>query len=445
MDTLEQTYIPSTFDISDIEAAIRLNISLFNRYSLAGSRGENFVLIEVASLQPKSSTRESTINMCLLLDKSHSMFGGPFREVIRAAQVIIDQMEDRDYLSVIAFDEDVEIVQPSKRKIEPRKLKAALEKIDVAGGSTDIGKALEEGFSEVQKHMSGETIDKIVLLTDGRPNTGLTRDDEFHPLAERIRAGGISLSAVGMGPEYNEELLAAMARLTGGGFYHSSRPREVKAIFKKEIARSLNVSHRGLSLKLTPKRWVKLKEVVGFPARFDEGSHYIELPDLERAGRAGIIVNIAFEDHPPGIFRVLDIELEYRPAGRGMRGQIKGSANLKFVDDPTLLKQGKNPKVDKALLMMNVRSDLISTLKGIKTQTISAKQAEAELKDYQRTLVLSGQTEAAKEIEKAIETLRANEPSDAGKILTQSAFEIEKGFSTEYKTEPDSEEEDLDE
>ena len=238
-----------------------------------------------------------------------------------------------------------------------------------------------------------------------------------------------------MGPEYNEELLAALARLTGGGFYHSSRPREVKAIFRREIARSLNVSHRGLTLKITPKRWIKLKEVVGFPAKFDEGSHHIELPDLERANRFGIIVNIAFEEHPPGIFRVLDCELTYRPAGRGMRGSVPGNANLRFVDDPILLKEGKNPKVDKALLMLNVRSDLISTLKGIKTQTISAQQAEAELKEYQRTLVLSGQTDAAKEIEKAIETLRANQPEDAGKILTQSAFDMEEGFTSEDESE----------
>jgi len=441
MESSDALYIPPAFEYTDKNGAIRLGISLFNRFSLAGSPGENFVLFEVTSLQPKSAARESTINMCLLLDKSHSMFGGPFREVIRAAQVIVDQLEERDYLAVIGFDHDVEIVQASSRKTDPVKLKRRLEAMDVEGGSTDIGKALESGLAEVQKHISSETIDKIVLLTDGRPNQGLTRDDEFYPLAERIRAAGVTLSSVGMGPEYNEELLASLARLTGGGFYHSSRPREVKAIFKKEIARSLNVSHRGITLKITPKRWVKLKEVVGFPAKFDEGSHYIELPDLERSDRVGIIVNISLEDHPPGIFRILDCELSYRPATRGMRGSLDGNANLKFVDDPTLLKEGKNPRVDKALLMLNVRSDLISTLKGIKTQTISAKQAEAELKEYQRTLVLSGQTEAAKEIEKAIETLRANQPEDAGKILTQSAFDMEKGFSSEdTKDSPEEEE-----
>ena len=435
MESLDKRYIPTAFEYTDKDGAIRLNVSLFNRFSLAGSPRENFILFELTSLKAKSAARESTINMCLLLDKSHSMFGGPFREVIRAARVIVDQLEERDYLSVIAFDDEVEIVQSSTRKTDASKLKRRLEAIDVEGGATDIGKALDTGLSETQKNISSETFDKIVLLTDGRPNRGLTRDDEFYPLAERIRASGTTLSAVGMGPEYNEELLTSLARLTGGGFYHSSRPREVKAIFKKEISRSLNVSHRGITLKITPKRWVKLKEVVGFPAKFDEGSHYIELPNLQRSDRIGIIVNISFEDHPAGIFRVLDCELSYRTAARGMRGAISGNANLKFVDDPTLLKKGKNPKVDKALLMLNVRSDLISTLKGIKTQTISAKQAEAELKEYQRTLVLSGQTEAAKEIEKAIETLRANEPEDAGKILTQSAFDMEKGFSSEDASE----------
>ncbi len=156
METNDAGYIPQSFEYTDKNGAIRLTLSLFNRYSLAGSPGENFVLFEVTSLQPKSSARESTINICLLLDKSHSMFGGPFREVINAARVIVDQLEDRDYLSVIAFDHDVEMVQESKRKTEAAKLKRRLESIDVEGGSTDIGKALETGLEQIQKKLGIE-------------------------------------------------------------------------------------------------------------------------------------------------------------------------------------------------------------------------------------------------------------------------------------------------
>ena len=70
METSDERYIAQAFDFTDKSGAIRLSASLFNRYALSGSRGENFVLFEVTSLQPKSDARESTINMCLLLDKS---------------------------------------------------------------------------------------------------------------------------------------------------------------------------------------------------------------------------------------------------------------------------------------------------------------------------------------------------------------------------------------
>jgi hypothetical protein len=115
------------------------------------------------------------------------------------------------------------------------------------------------------------------------------------------------------------------------------------------------------------------------------------------------------------------------------------------VDDPTVIKLGKNPRVDKALLRRNVKSDLISTIHGIRTRVLSRDEAQDQLREYQRTLILSGATREAKELGEAISQLAIGEEDQASKTLTQSTFSLEQGrretveSSDEQETEDDAE------
>ncbi|HDS31166.1 MAG TPA: VWA domain-containing protein, partial [Firmicutes bacterium] len=299
--------------------------------------------------------------------------------------------------------------------------------VEITGGSTDMHAALKAGLKEMLEYSGENTINKLILLTDGRPTHGKIEDQDFFRLAESIRSKGGSVSAVGVGLDYNEDLLSSIARLSGGGFYHSPRPREIKKIFKKEIAHFLNVSHRGIELIVKPKKWVKVKEIYGLPHRFDDGKYVIQLPDLEKFTEQSVLCTLQYEPHPAGIFRIADIRVRYLHTSTGVEGELTGWAAARFVDDPTIIKKGKNPRVDKALLRRNVKSDLISTIRGIRTRVLNADEAQHQLREYQRTLILSGSTKEARELGEAIQQLARGEDEDASKTLTQSTFSLERG------------------
>lgn len=419
--------------------SLEMTVALFNSFVLHESTGETFLLVEFLSSEKPRAGRESPLNLVLLLDKSHSMFGGPVLEVIKAAKVVIDQLTGRDSLAVIAFDHEAKVVLSSRRVLNKEEAKRRLDVIEVTGGSTDLHAALKLGFKELRELSGENSIDKIVLLTDGRPTHGETLDQSFFQLAETIREKGASVSSVGVGLDYNEDLLSSIARLSGGGFYHSPRPREIKKIFKKEIAHFLNVSHRNIELTITPRKWVKIKEIYGLPHRFESGSHIVQLPDLEKYTEQTVLLTLQYEDHPAGLFKLIDIKGAYYHVSTGIEGEIQGWAAVRFVDDPTIIKRGKNPRVDKALLRRNVKSDLISTIRGIRTRVLSREDAQHQLRDYQRTLILSGNTKEARELGEAIQQLAKGQDEAASKTLTQSTFSLERG---KLETESENEEPD---
>jgi len=407
--------------------ALEMTVAMFNSFILHQSAGESFLLVELLSREKPRAGRESPLNLVLLIDRSHSMFGGPITEVIKAARVVIDQLTGRDSLTVIAFDDQAKLILSSKRVMNKEEAKRRLSDIEVAGGSTDLHAALKAGFREMRELGSENSINKIVLLTDGRPTHGKTESEAFFMLSETIREHGGSVSAVGVGLDYNEDLLSSVARLSGGGFYHSARAREIKKIFKKEIAHFLNVSHRAMELTITPRKWVKIKEIFGLPHRFEGGKYVVKLPDLEKFTEQTVLCTVQYEPHPPGIFRVVDIDASYYHVGTGVEGKLPGWTAVRFVDDPTIIKRGKNPRVDKALLRRNVKSDLISTIRGIRTRVLSKDEAQHQLRDYQRTLILSGNTKEARELGEAIQQLAAGQDMDAEKTLAQSSFSLERG------------------
>jgi Ca-activated chloride channel homolog len=432
-------YLRRDYQFTKEVHALEMTVGLFNSFILHQSAGETFLLVDLLSHEKPRAGRESPLNLVLLLDRSHSMFGGPMMEVRRAAQVVIDQLTGRDSLTVIAFDNEAKVVISSKRVLNKDEAKRRLDDIDVQGGSTDLYEAMKVGLRELREFSGENSIDKIILLTDGRPTHGYIEDEEFFRLSETIREQGGSVSSVGVGLDYNEDLLSSISRLSGGAFYHSPRPREIKKIFKKEIAHFLNVSHRAIELRITPRMWVKVKEIFGLPHRFEDGIHIVVLPDIEKFTEQSVLATLQYEPHPEGIFALVDIDVKYLHTATGVEGALHGFAAAKFVEDPTIIKRGKNSRVDKALLRRNVKSDLISTIRGIRTRVLGRDEAQEQLRDYQRTLILSGATKEARELGEAIAQLARGEEEQAGKTLAQSTFSLDRG-KREVGDEPPSDE-----
>jgi len=422
------------FKSSDGE--VEIEVLPLRKALLAGSPVENFMLIILRSLAKGGELSKLTVNLGILIDRSHSMLGPPFMQASEGAIALMRNLTNRDRMSVLLFDDVVDIVLEGKGPDLMPEAAKVLRNALVAGGNTNISLALEKGAAIVGKIRRMRDVSKLILLTDGNPTRGLVEENELIKLVEDIRKEGISLSAIGLGLDYNEDLLVKLTDTGGGYYYHSSRPRDIKKLFQRELGIVKNVHLRGLELSLKSKLDFRIQEIYHFDSRTIAGEHTISLPDLERAQELEILVNLNASTHSQGIFKAFDMGLSYKSEGSEGRSELKGYALEEFTSDPIRLKAPNEKRVDRALTMKNVQSHLMGTIQGIKTRTISREEAFKQLKDYQKTLVMTGRTIEAMEIQEAIHSFGKGEEEEAAKRLTQSAQSLKRpGHGKKIKSE----------
>src|SRR5574341_1094776 len=171
-----------------------------------------YVLLKI---QPRPDVRVRTdapLNLGLLIDHSKSMAGNRLQHVKSAVYQIIDECHENDTLSVIAFSDDAEVIIPAQRVSDPRGVKAMISAVR-ADGSTAILAGLKAGMNQVERNRAPERVNHIVLITDGRTYGD---EDECIQLANTARERGIGISGMGIGEDWNDHFLDALASATGG-------------------------------------------------------------------------------------------------------------------------------------------------------------------------------------------------------------------------------------
>ncbi len=200
-----------------------------------------YLLIEIvpsdlARLEHAEVLAESRLNLTLVIDRSRSMAEDGWLDRVKvSAHHIIDQLNEQDFISIVTFNDFAEVVVEAAPVKEKAQLKARISMM-TAGGSTSISKGLEVGLEQNHKYLGDRLINHIVLLTDGQ---SYGDNDVSLTLAQAAIRDGITISAMGLGKDWNDRFLDQLATTTGGvsTFVRSST----------QVARFLNEHVRSLS------------------------------------------------------------------------------------------------------------------------------------------------------------------------------------------------------
>src|SRR5262249_41288941 len=138
-----------------------------------------------------------------------------------------------DRLAIVIYDDSVETIVPSTPVENKEQLRSAIYSLR-PGGSTNLFGGLEQGYAEARKNFCKDCVNRIVFLSDGLANVGVTDPHQIEAEAKLIRESGISVSSMGVGIDYNESLMANMADASGGNYYYISRETNMADIFGQE-------------------------------------------------------------------------------------------------------------------------------------------------------------------------------------------------------------------
>lgn len=189
-----------------------------------------YVMLEISPSKQLPTSR-LPLNLCLVLDKSTSMQNVRLQQVKEATRQIIDYLEPEDTLSLVVFSDKAEVILHGKRNVDKAMAKSITSTIQ-PGGSTEILQGLVAGIKEIQANRNASTVNHIILLTDGR-----TYGDEEDCLKQAEWAGlnQISFSTMGIGADWNEDLLEKMADVSNGVSTYIDSPRKIVDTFKSTI------------------------------------------------------------------------------------------------------------------------------------------------------------------------------------------------------------------
>ena len=248
------------------------------------------VLVRITPPETNSAhEKRPRLNLGLVLDRSGSMQGRKIEEAKRAAEYCIDNLISTDRISTVIFDELIDVLIPSQLVEDKERLKRAINSVR-ANSSTALHEAWVRGGLQVSEHLDPDAINRVLLITDGQANVGETNVDRIVDQAAQLAARGVSTSTIGIGQDFNEDLLMPMAEAGHGNSWHVEEPQDMVRIFETELRGLVNLVGHNVSLGVNPANGVSVADVLN-DFETDRSGRY-KLPNLQAGSGLDIVVRL---------------------------------------------------------------------------------------------------------------------------------------------------------
>jgi hypothetical protein len=273
---------------------------------------KRFIVARVSAPAARAGAPRSPVNLAFVLDRSGSMSGQKISLAARAVEEAINRLQPDDRFAVVTYDDVVETLIPGTQAT-PAARQAAVARLDAidARNMTDLCGGWLAGCEQVAAAQMSGGVDRCLLLTDGLANRGITSRDELARHAAELRARGVSTSTFGVGNDFDEALLQAMAASGGGAFYYIEHAEQIRDLMASEVGETLEIVARGATLELLVPESVRVESLGAFPSRGGAGRLRIDLGDLVSGQQLDIPLRVFFGlgqlgDVLPGVAHLSD-------------------------------------------------------------------------------------------------------------------------------------------
>lgn len=299
--------------------------------------------------------RRPKLNLSMALDRSGSMGGEKMERAREAAQYCIDQLLPSDRLSVVIFDDEIEVLIPSQFAENKSALKELLARV-FARNTTALHEAWVRSGMQVSEHLTEGAVNRVLLITDGQANVGETNTDRIVSQAKGLAERGVSTSTIGIGEDFKEDLLVPMAQAGEGNAWHVECAEDMQRIFSVELEGLIAQVAHTVTLGLIPSDGVRLSDVLN-DFEMNETGRY-KLPNLQAGSPVDVVIQLRLPAQPAGTRRhVLDLRLGYTPQEMRSAEVVKHQLEFEFETEETVERLPVNHEAAKAVrLMMNARA-----------------------------------------------------------------------------------------
>lgn len=270
----------------------------------ARARSVRYVLCSIAAQKAPPRTDRIPVNVALVLDRSGSMSGEDKFDLARqAVEQALGMLHPEDRFSLVVYDNEVDVLAHS-RAATPAARREAIQALRDVGprGSTNLSGAWLQGCEQVAEHLSDQAISRVLLLTDGLANQGITDRGELAHHASELRQRGVATSTFGVGNDFDERLLRDMAHEGGGNFYFISSPAQITDLLTSELGEALEVVMRRAALHVMLPDGMEGRPLNRYRHTVAGGDRElrVELGDLVSGQELEVVLELSFPRGEPG-------------------------------------------------------------------------------------------------------------------------------------------------
>ncbi len=230
---------------------------------LRAAADATYALVRIVAPEAPVTTESvvrTPLDIALVIDRSGSMSGQPLGTAKECAVRIVKGLRPDDRISIVTFDDEINIVQALTAVGDAKDIEARVRSIQ-SGGSTNLFGGWEEGAKQLAPFIKKDRIARVILLSDGQANQGLINESEIFTHVSKLAGTGITTSTIGLGHDFNESLLAGMAKSGEGVANFGQTPEDLDEAFEQQFAILSNTFLRQVEIKIQGGSDVKARLV----------------------------------------------------------------------------------------------------------------------------------------------------------------------------------------
>jgi Ca-activated chloride channel family protein len=293
----------------------------------ANTQTERFLRVQVQADERSGPTDRLPLNLALVIDRSGSMAGTKLEKAKEAAIFCMKNLTSGDRAAVVAYDDEVRVVAPS-RALTPEtknRIIADIRGID-SGGSTNLAGGWLTGAQEAANHMhEANYLSRAILLSDGLANVGITDVGELARHADELRKRGVSTTTMGIGADFSEELMEKLAVKGGGHFYYIEDGKQIPDFLHRELGEVLSTTVRKVTLELDAPEGIEVTLLNNFEVERTGTRHSVRIDDMIAGEVRSVVFKLGVRPGTEGTALPFFLKLTYLDVESGETRTVHSS------------------------------------------------------------------------------------------------------------------------